>query len=227
MAGKAIYMGVDVAKTFLDVADDDSGSVRRFANDEEGIQSAVDFIGSLGPQGIILEATGNLEMPLAAALQAASLPVSVINPRKVRDFARATRVLAKTDAIDARVLALFGSRVKPEVRILPNKESCEMSSLLRHRLQLVKMLTSERNRVLQSDKDVRPEIAAHIEWLKKALSEMDTDIENRIKCSPSWLEKDNLLSDLPENYTQLAVKWWTLTSLNISQKSVMLQLTYK
>jgi transposase len=196
-ADESVYVGVDVSKHNLDVAASTALEVRRFDNDQGGIKLAVRYIAGLGPDGIILEATGNLEIPLAAALQSDGLPVAIINPRQVRDFARATGALAKTDAIDARILALFGARVRPEIRLLPNQESSEMASLIRRRLQLVEMISSEHNRLLQADKDIRCGIEAHIDWLKKALSEMDGDIEGRIKQSPSWLEKDNLLKSVP------------------------------
>jgi transposase len=194
---KPVYIGVDVSKSSLDVAVCDSVEVRRFTNDNSGVLKAVDYMAGLRPEGVILEATGNMEMPLAVALQGAGVPVAIINPRQVRDFARATGALAKTDAIDARILALFGDRVKPEIRPLPGKESGEMASLLRRRLQLVEMLSSEHNRLLQAGEDVRPGIEAHIKWLKKALLDMDTDIQSRIRQSPSWLEKDNLLKSVP------------------------------
>lgn len=197
MADGSVCVGVDVAKNALDVAVSDSNEVRRFANDDAGVRQAVVYITGFRPTRIILEATGRLEMPLAAALQAAGLPVAVINPRQVRDFARATGALAKTDAIDARILALFGVRVKPDIRPLPDKEAREMGSLLRRRLQIVEMLTSEHNRTLQADKEVRPGIEAHIAWLKEAISEMDGDIEDRIRRSPSWREKDTLLKSVP------------------------------
>ncbi len=118
MIEEAVCVGVDVAKSTLDVAVSNSGEVRQFVNDDEGISQAVRYIAGVKPAGIILEATGNLEMPLAAALQAGRLPVAIINPRQVRDFARATGALAKTDSIDARMLALFGARVYAELRLL-------------------------------------------------------------------------------------------------------------
>jgi len=197
-ADKSVYVGVDVSKHSLDVAASSAVEVRRFANDHEGIKLAIYYIAGLGPDGIILEATGNMEIPLAAALQAAGLPVAIINPRQVRDFARATGTLAKTDAIDARILALFGARVRPEIRLLPDQESSHMASLIRRRLQLVEMISSEHNRLLQADEDIRCGIEAHIDWLlKKALLEMDGDIEVRIRQSPAWLEKGNLLKSVP------------------------------
>jgi len=120
MIEEAVCVGVDVAKSTLDVAVSDFEETRQFTNDDEGISQAIRYIASVKPARIILEATGNLEMPLAVALQADNLPVVVINPRQIRDFARSTGALAKTDTIDARILALFGARVKPEIRLLPN-----------------------------------------------------------------------------------------------------------
>lgn len=197
MTNEGVYVGVDVAKRTLDVAASDSEQARQFANDDEGINQAVHYIVGLKPAGIILEATGRLEMPLAASLQAARMPVAIINPRQVRDFARATGVLAKTDTIDARVLALFGVRVRPEIRPLPDKAACEMGSLITRRRQLIHMLTAEHNRLLQSTEDVRPNIQAHIKWLEESLSEIDEDVEGRIKRSPSWSEKNTLLKSVP------------------------------
>ncbi len=197
MTKEAVYVGVDVAKDTLDVADSGSRETRQFLNDPQCIAQAVQHIASLQPAGIILEATGNLEMPLAAALQAECLSVVIINPRQVRDFARATGALAKTDAIDARILALFGLRIKPEMRPLPDKQAREMRSLLTRRRQLMEMLVAERNRLSRADEDVRPNIKDHIKWLKEALSDINNDLERRIQSSPSWHEKDNLLRSVP------------------------------
>ncbi len=197
MIEEAGCVGVDVAKSTLDVAVTDSGEARQFVNDDEGISQAVRYIAGVKPVGIILEATGNLEMPLAAALQAGRLPVAIINPRQVRDFARATGALAKTDRIDARILALFGARVKPEIRPLPDQKAREMGSLLTRRRQLVEMLTAEHNRLFQAGDDIRPSIETHIQWLEEALSDINDDLDRRIRLSPSWLEKDNLLKSVP------------------------------
>ncbi len=197
MIEEAVYVGVDVAKSALDVAVTDSGETQRFANDDEGVSQAVRYIASVKPAGIILEATGNLEMPLAVALQAGRLPVAVINPRQVRDFARATGALAKTDTSDARLLALFGTRVKPEIRTLPDEKTREMRNLLTRRRQLIEMLTAEHNRLSQAGDDIRPSIEIHIKWLGEALSEIDNDLDRRIRLSPSWLERDNLLKSVP------------------------------
>jgi transposase len=197
MKEEAVYVGVDVSRNTLDVADSRSREIRQFANNDEGIRQTTQYIASLCPAGIILEATGNLEMPLAAALQSELLPVTIINPRQVRDFARATGVLAKTDAMDARILALFGLRIKPEVRLLPDRQTREMGSLLTRRRQLQEMLIAEGNRISRADEDIRPNIEGHIKWLKEALSDINNDLERRIKSSPNWREKDNLLRSTP------------------------------
>jgi transposase len=197
MTKEAVYVGVDVAKDTLDIAVSNTRKMCQFANDHGGITQAVRYIGSLNPDGIILEATGNLEIPLATELQTKCLPVVIINPRQVRDFARATGALAKTDTIDARILALFGLRIKPEVRPLPDKQAREMTSLLTRRRQLVEMLVAERNRLSRADEDTLPNIKDHITWLEEALSVINTDLERRIRSSPSWHEKDNLYRSVP------------------------------
>jgi transposase len=194
---EAVYVGVDVAKGTLDVAVSNSQETRQFTNNHEGISRAIQYIASLQPAGIILEATGRLEMPLAAELQTKCLPVVIVNPRQARDFARATGALAKTDAIDARLLALFGLRIKPEVRPLPDKQAREMTSLLTRRRQLMEMFVAERNRLSRADEDIQPSIKDHIKWLKKSLSDINTDLECRIQSSPSWQEKDSLLRSVP------------------------------
>jgi transposase len=197
MKEEAVYIGVDVSTNTLDIADSSSKEVRQFTNDDEGISQATRYIASLKPLGIILEATGNLEMPLAAMLQSECLPVTIINPRQVRDFARATGALAKTDAIDARILALFGLRIKPEVRQLPDQQTREMGSLLTRRRPLQEMLIAEENRLSRADEDIRTNIEEHIQWLQEALSNINNDLERRIKSSPNWREKVSLLRSTP------------------------------
>jgi len=144
-------LSVYVAKKTPDIADSIFKNMRQFENDPDGIASTIHYIPRLKPSKIIIEATGNNEMPLAAAVQANHVLVVIVNPRQVRDFARATGVLAKTDKIDARILAHFGFKIKPEVKPIPNKQACEMGNLLTRRRQLIEILTSERNRLLQAD----------------------------------------------------------------------------
>ncbi len=195
MAKETVCVGVDVAKSALDVAVTDAGEVRQFANDDEGIGEVLGYIVGLEPAASIFEATGNLEMPLPAALQASRLPVVIINPRQVRDFARATGALAKTDSIDARILALFGARVKPEIRPLPDATAREMTSLLAAARQNVEMLTADR--LGRTGEDVRVGTEGHIRWLAEALSEINDNLDHRIRHSPSWLEKSDLLKSVP------------------------------
>lgn len=197
MTEETVCVGVDVAKSTLDVGVSNSKEARQFDNDHKGISNAVRYIAGLKPARIILEATGHFEMPLAAALQASRLPAVIVNPRQVRDFARATGVLAKTDRIDARLLALFGLQVKPEVKLLPDQKAREMGNLLVRRRQLVEMLTAEHNRLLQADDGVRPGIEIHIKWLEEAISTINDDLDRQIRSSPSWCEKDNLLQSVP------------------------------
>jgi transposase len=139
----------------------------------------------LKPARVILEATDNYEMPLAASLQSNHLPVIIVNPRQVRDFARATGVLAKTDRIDTEILALFGLQIKPEVRTLPDKQACDMGNLLTRRRQLIEMLTSEHNRLLQPDENIHQSIEVHIKWLEEVISTINDDLDRKIRQSPS------------------------------------------
>ena len=197
MVDEMVCVGVDVSKVILDVAASNSNETRQFENSHKGISGAARYIGGLKPARIILEATGKYEIALAAELQSKRLPVIIINPRQVRDFARATGVLAKTDSIDARILALFGSRIKPEIRLLPDRKAREMSSLLARRRQLIEMLTAENNRLLQAGDSIRPSIDIHIKWLEEAISAINGDLDREIRNSPSWFEKDNLLKTVP------------------------------
>lgn len=197
VAKEAVYVGIDVAQETLEVAVSNSQQTHQFTNDHEGITQIIQHIVRLQPGGIILEATGGLEMPLAAELQTKGLPVIIINPRQVHDFARATGALAKTDSIDARLLALFGLRIKPEVRPLPDKQAREMAGLLTRRRQLMEMLIAERNRLSRANEEIQLGIKNHIKWLKKALADINADLEHRIQNSPSWHEKNNLLKSVP------------------------------
>jgi transposase len=197
MTEEAVYIGVDIGKNTLDIAVSNLKETRQFQNDHKGITNAVSYISSLKPAKIVLEATGKYETPLAAQLQVNRLPVVIVNPRQVRDYARATGILAKTDRIDAQILALFGMQVKPEIRLLPDQKAREMSSLLARRRQIIEMLTAENNRLLQADISIRPGIEIHIKWLKEAISAINGDLDQQIQSNSSWLDKDNLLKSVP------------------------------
>jgi len=191
------FVGIDVSKDRLDVAVLPSGESWSTANQDEDIKSLVKKTRSLKPELIVLEATARLEMPLAIALAAKGLPVAVVNPRQVREFARASGILAKTDRIDAQVLARFGEKMRPEVRPLKDKETRELTALMTRRRQLVAMLVAERNRLAAAPKAVRKDIKTHIAWLEKKRSKMDDHLAETVRNSPVWHEKDALLQSVP------------------------------
>jgi transposase len=191
------YVGVDVSKDYLDVAVRPMGEQWRVTHSEEGLDQLVERLQGLSPALVILEATGGLEVPVAAALGAAGLPMAVVNPRQVRDFARATGKLAKTDKLDAQVLALFAERVRPAPRPLPDPQTQELIALLARRRQIVTMLTTERNRRGRALPSVRPGIQEHIDWLEGKLGELSDGMGNLLRETPLWREKENLLLGVP------------------------------
>ena len=194
--GDVKYIGIDVSKVHLDVAIEDA-SPERFENTSPGIKSLIKRLQAEGDCFVVMEATGGLQFPLAVALSEAGLLVAVVNPRQVRDFARAMGYLAKTDAIDACVIQQFAARIKPEPRPLRDEETRELSDLVTRREQLITMLTAEKNRLQTATKRVRKDIKAHIKWLEKRLSDVDDDLRRAIKTSPLWRAKDNLLQSVP------------------------------
>ena len=193
------FVGIDVSKAVLDIAVAPTGEAWSVANSTEGMQQLVSKLGEISPKLIVLEATGGLERRAVAALAGASLPVVAVNPRQVRDFAKATGQLAKTDAIDAAVLALFADRIRPQVRPLRDEETQELEALVVRRRQVVDMITAEKNRLAAAppSKRVRTAIGKTIKWLQKQLEETDSDLDNAVKGSPIWREKDNLLRSVP------------------------------
>jgi transposase len=197
MTPAKLYVGVDVAKDWLDVAQRPEGAPWRVSNDERGIAALVERLVQLRPALVVLEATGGMEMPVVGALVVAQLPTAVVNPRQVREFARATGRLAKTDAIDAQVLAQFGEAVRPELRPFPDAATQELSALLTRRRQLVGMLTAEKNRLRTAAKAVRADVQEHIRWLERRLSDLDGQLAQSIRSTPSWRERDNLLKSTP------------------------------
>jgi len=190
-------VGVDVSKDHLDVAVLPSGESWSTANQDEDIKSLVKKIRSLKPELIVLEATARLEMPLAVALAAKGLPMAMVNPRQVREFARASNILAKTDRIDAQVLARFGEKMRPEVRPLKDEETRELTALMTRRRQLMGMLVAEKNRLAGAPKSVHRDIRTHLNWLKKRLVDIDDHLADKIKNSPVWREKEALLQSVP------------------------------
>lgn len=192
-----VFIGIDVSKKKLDVALRPMGTRVVFSNDEDGISSLVDFVRSFSPVLVILEATGSLETGAVGALAAKRCPVVVVNPRQVRDFAKATGKLAKTDSIDAHVLAHFAEAVRPEVRALKDAETQNLDALNTRRRQIVEMLTAEKNRLLMAPSWTRKDIKSHIDWLEKCLRKVNKEMDKLLKKSPVWREKDNILQSTP------------------------------
>ena len=197
MAGEPTYVGIDVSKAQVDVAVRPTGQRWVVSYDDSGVEELVSQMANLGPVMVLLEATGGLELPLVAALAAAALPVVVVNPRQTRQFARATGTLAKTDSLDAAVLAHFADAVRPPVRPLKDEETQVLNSLLARRNQVMTMLVSEKNRLGTAISAVRPRIEAHIAWLEQELSDSGQDLRETLRRSPVWREKDDLLRTVP------------------------------
>jgi transposase len=197
MTSDRVFVGIDVSKDRLDVALRPSAERWAVANDEPGFATVVARLQAVHPTGVVLEATGGLEIPLTGALAAAGLPVVVVNPRQVRDFAKATGKLAKTDALDAAVLAQFAEAVRPALRPLPDAATRGLSALLTRRRQLLEMRTAEKNRLGSAGRPIHREIQAHITWLDRRLAHLDDDLARTIRESPVWREKDDLLRSAP------------------------------
>jgi transposase len=192
-----VYVGIDVSKASLDLALGATGQLVRVPNDQRGIGTLRKWLLRLAVARVILEASGGLETALVAALGAAGLPVVVVNPRQVRDFARATGQLAKTDALDARILALFVERLRPELRHLPTAQERELKALVTRRRELVGMITAERNRLSRVPSVLHKEILAHIRWLEQRLLERDRELTDQLRRSPLWREREELLRGVP------------------------------
>jgi transposase len=191
-----IVIGIDVSKDQLDVAAPEGTT--RWANDPTGHQQLLEHLSQWSLAAVILEATGGYQRAIVAELAAAGLPVVVVNPRQVRDFARATGKLAKTDAIDATILAKFGQAIRPQPRPVPGEKQLELQQQLARRRQLVGMLTAETNRAQQAtDKVVRKTIEAVRKTLQKQLEQLDNQLQRSIEQTPAWREKEDLLRSVP------------------------------
>lgn len=191
------FVGIDVSKLQLDIAVRPSGTRWSAANVDVEITKVVEELIAVSPQVVVIEATGGMEVPLVAALSQANLPVVVVNPRQVRDFAKAVGRLAKTDRIDAEILAHFGEAVKPEIRSLKDEETQALTALVTRRRQVIEMLTAEKNRLGISPKVVHKDIKQHIDWLQTRLEDIDRQLSSTIRQSPLWREQDDLLRSIP------------------------------
>ena len=196
-----MFVGIDVAKAELVVVVRPSGETWTVPNDVTGVRALVQRLEQATPTLVVLEATGGYELPCVAALLAATLPVVVVNPRQVRDFASSTGQLAKTDRLDAGMLALFAERVQPAVRALPDPATRALEALMARRRQLVEMLVAEQNRLgLQrgrGDRQVTASLKQTIAFLTRQLAMTDTDIGTMVRASPVWRARDDLLRSVP------------------------------
>jgi transposase len=192
------FIGIDVAKQELEVAAHESDYQFRCPNKASAFGELIAELISLRPALIVLEATGGLEIRVVSALHAAGLPVVAVNPRQVRDFAKALGQLAKTDRLDARVLAHFAAAIKPPLRPIKSKEERELDALTGRRGQLIEMLTDEKNRRASAPSDtVRDKIKEHIDWLAECIAELDEQLKALLQTSASWQAKDEILQSVP------------------------------
>jgi transposase len=187
------FLGIDVSKRQLDIAQEPSGDFWSTTNDEAGIQDLIKRLRRSCPTLVVVEATGGYEFPLVVALAAAHLAFAVANPRPVRDFAKGTGYLEKTDKIDAAVLAHFAEVVRPEPRPLPSEATLRLNALVVRRRQLVTMLTCEKNRRATAPAELRDYIQAHIDWLRQSLLSLERELRQAIKQDPAWREEYRIL----------------------------------
>ena len=197
MAEAAVVVGIDVSKARLDVACSDRADAWSEDNTAAGVGALVPRLQALRPTLVVLEATGGYERAAVAALAAAGLPVVVANPRQIRAFARAVGQLAKTDQLDAAMLARFGAQVRPSPRALPDAQAQALDALLTRRRQLIEMLTAEKNRLAAAVPAVRRGITQHIRWLERQLDDVDGELGALIEASPLWRAQDDLLQSVP------------------------------
>ena len=193
----SVFVGIDVSKASLDVAVRPSGARWQVENNEAGILTLQKKLSELKPTLIVLEATGGYEMAMVAALASEGLPLAVINPRQARDFAKSLGRLAKTDKIDAQVLAHFAEAIQPEARTLPDEQTLQLQAWVVRRRQLIDMLVMEKNRLSVTHKHLRAGVQEHIDWLDKQLSDIDDHLRRTLRDSPVWREQDDLLRSVP------------------------------
>jgi transposase len=193
----ARHVGIDVSKRRLDVCPMPDGEAFVVANDQRGIDELLSRLEELRPELVVLEATGRYERPAAAAVAARGIPVAVVNPRQARDFAKATGRLAKTDRIDAEVLARFAAAVELRPSVLPDEESSALQAILARRRQLVEMLVAENNRLKMAPEAVAKRIRAHTEWLEKEIERTDGELDEAIEASATFKENEALLRSVP------------------------------
>jgi transposase len=192
------FVGLDIAKHRVDAHLRPTNESLSVAADEAGLAMLVQWLQQHPPDLVVLEATGGYEISVAAALVTAGIPVAVVNPRQIRDFARATGQLAKTDALDAQAIALFAEAVQPTARPLPTEQAQALGELVARRRQLVDMLGAETNRRHQArGRQLQRRIDEHLKWLRTALAKLEEDLGHTIRSSPVWRAQENLLTSVP------------------------------
>jgi transposase len=188
-------VGIDISKDRLDVAVHETFERLHFTNDRGGVTKLCKKLKKMNPELVVFEATGGYEMLLYLGLDEAGLPAAPVNPRQIRDFAKSTGKLAKTDVLDAQAIAHFGAAIKPAPRPVPDTQ--ELKAVQARRNQILEMITAENNRLRGTPKEVKRRIKSHITWLQKELAVTDKDIMELIKNDPEWKEKDRLLQSVP------------------------------
>jgi transposase len=203
--GKGGYVGIDMAKDSMEVTVHEGKDHWAFANDEYGLAKLLAKMKRLAPALIVMEATGGYEVTVAAELQSKGFPVSVINPRQIRDFARSVGILAKTDILDARVIARFAADIHPTPRALPTEETKTLGAVIMRRRQVIAMLTAEKNRLHQADPAVRERLQIHIRWLEQELDDINKELRQRVENNPEWKEKNEIIQSVPGVGPNLAI----------------------
>ncbi len=196
MGDNKIFVGIDVSKDRLDIAERPTGESWSVNNDNQGIEELVQRMKELQPERIVLEATGGLEVLVSNALSSENLPVIVMNPRLIRNFAKSTGRLAKTDSLDADILAHYGEAIKPKVRQISEPEAQELKALLRRRKQIVKMIASEKSRLYSAPEWVQYDIKENIAWLENRLTNIDNRLTEKTKLNTEWKEKDEIFQSV-------------------------------
>lgn len=192
-----VFIGIDVSKKLLDVCVLPEGSVTKVENNHKGFDRLLKHLSDFKGALVVMEATGGLQTPVCGALHEGGFQVAIVNPRQVRDFAKAMGILAKTDKIDATVLARFAQKVRPEPRPLKDKQALYLSELMARRRQLVEMRVMEKNRAHTARKAIKRKIMLNIQWLGQQLADLDQEMDDFIKGSPIWRVKEDLLTSVP------------------------------
>jgi transposase len=190
-------VGIDVAKDKLDTGIDTTGELLLHANDAAGIAQLIAYLQPLQPRFIVVEATGGYETNLVTALALAGLPVCLVAPRRIRAFAKGLGLLAKTDRLDAQVLARYGREARPRLYQLTSSEQRELEALLTRRAQLIEMLVAERNRLDTAPKVIQPQLHKHIKWLEQHITAADSDLHKRLRAAPLWQRQDEIVQSVP------------------------------